>query len=128
MSSMRSFFYWGQIPLEEEVTDDILAGLTQPQRTLFYSRKYGGGVSDFENAPLTAGTAVMLKYEVAKFFAIRNSLVTDGNSGVDRRAVTSQSLIKIEQEGPGYNISVEFILLGDLTRSKSLQVPIGGFK
>ena len=124
----QSFFYWGLTDLASEVNDDILAGLVQPKRSLFYNRGYGAGLAEYENAPMGLSTNVMMRYEATKFMAVRNSVVTDGNLGPDRRAATSQELVSVEQEGPAINARMSYIMLADMTRARSMQVPIGGAK
>ena len=125
--TMQSFFYWGAIPLVDEITDDILMGLAQPKRTLSYARSYGAGISDYENAPITLTTLVMIKYEATKFMAVRNAVVTDGNAGVDRRAATSQDIVTVQAGAAGnIDVTVPFIMFGDLTRMKAVSMSFGG--
>ena len=78
MASSRSFFYYGMMPLDDEVHDDVLMTISQPRRSLFYARNKGSGVPEFENAPTSASVVTMLKYEVANALAERNLSVTDG--------------------------------------------------
>lgn len=123
----QSFFYWGIIPLTDEIQDDILWGLVQGKRSLFYNREYGAGLSDYENAPISASTMVMLKYEATRFMAIRNNVVSDGSDGaVDRRAATSQEVVTVEKIGAGFDVTVPYWMLADLSRQKSVSLPIGG--
>lgn len=125
---MQSFFYWGEMPLADEVADDILAGLCQSKRTMYYNREYGAGIGDYENAPVSLSTVVMIKYDATRFMATRNGAVTDGNGGPDRRAATSQSIITVEPDGAGLNVVVPYIMLADMTRPKSLTLQFGGTK
>jgi hypothetical protein len=123
----QSFFYWGIIPLADEVQDDIMAGLMQGKRSLFYNREYGAGIRDYENAPNSASTMVMMKYEAVRFMAIRNGVVSDGSDGkVDRRAATSQAVVSVEKVGPDFDMTVPYWMLADLSRQKSVSIPIGG--
>jgi hypothetical protein len=126
--NMQSFFYAGQIPIEDEIYDDVLVGLIQPKRALFYNRGYGAGIADFENAPMNLGTMVMIKYEAARFMALRNGVVTNGNGYPDRRTASSQSIVTVETDGPAINVSVGYIMLSDMVRSKAVSIPIGGLK
>jgi hypothetical protein len=124
--TMQSFFYWGLMPLADEVADDILAGLVQPKRSMYYNRSYGAGLSDYENAPISLSNLVMIKYEAAKFMALRNNLVTDGNSGPDRRAATSQNLVSVQSNGAGIDVTVPYIMLADMTKPGSASLQFGG--
>lgn len=124
----NSFFYWGVVDLPTEIADDILMGLVQPKRSLFYDRGYGGGVTEYENAPITIGTLTMLKYEVARFMGLRNSVVTDGNTGPDRRAAASQDTVDVAQSGANVDVTVSYILLADMTRNKTVPIQIGGIR
>ena len=130
MTGMYNFFYAGQVPISDEVNDDVLVGIVQSKRSMFYNRGYGAGVADYENTPMTFSTFVALRYEVAKWLATRNSVVTNGQNGYpDRRAVTSQDLVTVTQDSESsLTILVQYILMADLTRKQSVSVPIGGIK
>jgi len=123
-----SFFFWGVVDLPTEVNDDIQMSLVQPRRTLFYNRGYGCGITDYENAPVSIGTLTMIKYEVVRIMALRNAVVTDGNTGVDRRAAASQDTVDVVQNGPNVDVSVRYVLLSDMTRNKTVPIQIGGLK
>jgi hypothetical protein len=128
MMTMQSFFYWDQAPLADVTADDVLAGLVQPKRSLFYSRSYGAGISDYEAAPISLSMMVMLRYEAARFMAIRNGLVTDGNDGPDRRAATSQDLVTVQQDGAGLDVVVPYVMLADMAQPRAASITVGGTK
>lgn len=128
MGYARSFFYWGEVPLEDEVDDDVRAALLQPRRSMFYNRGYGCDLTSYENSPVSFLTQVQLKYEAVRALANRNSVVTDGSSGPDRRAATSQSIIEVEpaKDGAGYDMSVNYVMLSDMSRPRNASIPVGG--
>jgi hypothetical protein len=130
MVSLQNFFYWGQVPLTDEIQDDILVGMVQGKRTLFYDRSYGGGIPDYENAPMNLATFIAIRYEAAKLFATRNLVVTSGNGGYpDRRALTSQAQVQIQQDSEsGLTVTIGYILMSDITRKQSVSLPIGGVR
>jgi hypothetical protein len=132
MSAAEGFFNWGQIPISQEVGEDILGGLTQGKRTMYYNRSYGAGVPDFENTPISLLTIVTLRLEVAKFMSTRNAVVTGGQivNGVqyaDRRAMTSQNVVQVTDAGGGaLDVTVPYFLLADLSSLKQAKTTIGG--
>jgi hypothetical protein len=127
MTSLSGFFYAGTMPLVDEVSDDLTVGLVQPRKSLFYNRGYGCGISGYESFPTSLTSQVSIKYEAARLFAVRNNVVTSGQDGFpDRRAVTSQPLINVVKEESSYSLSVQYILMADMTRSRSITVPMGG--
>jgi len=132
MSSMGSFFYWGLEDLPTEINDDVQWGLIQPKRSMFYNRGYGAGLAEFENAPIGLQSMVLIKYEAAKFMAVRNSVVTNGSSGYpERRVATSQDIITVDVDGngqaPGLNVNVPFIMLTNMKKSRGF-ANLGGSK
>jgi hypothetical protein len=127
MSSIDTFFYAGQIDLRTEIMEDIETALMQPKRSLPYFRSYGAGVSEYENEPVSFGMLIKLRYEIAMALSQRNGYVSNGDNGtLDRRAVTSQTAVTVEQNGPGIDITVPFIALADLMdASNSITISLG---
>jgi len=132
MSAAEGFFYWGTLPVQQEVGEDLLTGLMQSKRSLFYNRDYGAGIPDFENTPISLVTIITMRLEVVKFFAIRNGRVTAGQivGGIqylDRRAATSQTAVNVVDEGGGgLFVEVPFFMLADVSSLKQVKTPIGG--
>jgi hypothetical protein len=125
--SMDSFFNWGNRELGQEIEDDIVLGLLQPKRSLFYSRSYGAGINMLENTPASITLQILGRYEVAKFMGYRNSVVTNGQNGLpDRRAVASQGSIDISVDRAGQvDFTVNYIPLYDYQSQKSVGLPVG---
>ena len=123
---MDGFFWWGERDIETEIADDVLLGLLQPKRSLFYNRAYGSGIGLLENTPNGLSLQIMGRYEATKMMAIRNSVVSNGSNGPDRRAVTSQGSIKIESDNQGnVDFTVYYLSMYDYQTRRSVSLPIG---
>jgi hypothetical protein len=44
------FFYYGQVDQRKEIEADLLTGIIQDKRSLFYARSYAAGIGEYENA------------------------------------------------------------------------------
>jgi hypothetical protein len=115
------FFFYGKLDLDTEVNNDLLQGIIQPKRTMFYFREEGCGASDYENSPLTYNNIVLLKYEIVNWFAFRNSYISKASDNLpERRALTSQNIIdfEIDSQNGEANLYVYYI---PLTNIKQMQ-------
>lgn len=120
------FLFYGEAPEGEELEADIVAGLMQDRRSMFYHRGYGAGLSDFENAADGISTQVGLKYRAASYLAERNQEVSDGTGGTrDRRVLVSQGSISVERASGGLDVKLVYVPYADLRSAKVLAVPIG---
>ena len=127
LGDMDMFFYHGQVELDVEIEHDIIAGLIQPKRSLYYNRQDGAGVHEYEGHPNTIALDVGLRYDIINWIARRNLTVGDGNSNTkDRRVLASQSAIKILREGQNIDIQVLYIPLFKADQPKIVGFPIGG--
>jgi len=121
------FFYYGQVDEQKEIEADIIQLLTQDKRSMFYTRSYGAGVSDYENAPQGLALEIGLRYSIATSIAKRNYEVSNGNDGSrDRRAVTSQNAIFIDQTPDGIVVRVIYVPFFNYKTPGIVSVPIGG--
>lgn len=122
------FFYYGQSKLEIENKSDLLAGLVQPSRSMYYNRQDSAGVSDKENNPNTVGLQISVRYNIVRWSAYRNSQVTDGqNNTTDRRIAISQNSVNVKNDKNGnVDINVLFIPLADFKTPQTLELPGGG--
>lgn len=119
-SAWEAFFYYGEIDQEDESLYDLHELLLQQKRSLFYFRRAGGGVSEYENVP----SSIMLslaKAEIANAIAYRNSYVSDGSDGLrDRRIAVSQEYIDIKQVDLGeINVEIYYFLYKDFQDPKA---------
>lgn len=111
---MERFLFYGSLPVEEETQHDIKTGLMQEKRKLFYDRSDGAGISEYENSGAGVALVAGLLYDIVTWITARNGEVTDGTKGTkDRRAITSQSAIEVNQGDNGeVDVEVGYIMLG----------------
>ena len=102
LSDFDMFHYYGKNDLDLEIESDVLSGLIQPTRSLFYNRSDGCGAADKENYPISVTLFINLKYSIVNWMAKRNTVVSSGKNGLpDRRAATSQNAIAVSNPSPG---------------------------
>jgi hypothetical protein len=122
------FFYYGDIDLYDEVQADIEQGIVQDKRSMYYFRDYGAGLYQYENESFSnLATAVAMRYEIASWIARRNQSVSSGAGGTrDRRAVTSQTVIKTNTGKDSTDVSVPYVLLSDTQSVKTVSFSLKG--
>lgn len=121
------FFYYGIVDLRREIEADLLTGIIQDKRSMFYTRSYGAGIGEYENAPQGLALEVGMKYDIASWMARRNSEVSTGANGTrDRRAVTSQGAIRIGQGPDGVDVQVLYVPFFDYEKPGIVTVPMNG--
>lgn len=124
--SMNWFFYWGQMKLDDEIKADVLAVVMQPKKRIFYDRSYGSGVADAENSGSQLVRQIGGRFAAVQAIAMRNGRVTDGTNGPDRRVLTSQSVVEIEDTDTGFNLEVYYVPVDGTRRAQKVIAPIGG--
>lgn len=123
-SSSDVFFYWDSLDEDICMEADLLAMLLQTKGRLFYNRSYGCGVQTYEGPPNTLLPNILLRFDIVNGFSDRNQRVTDGSRGYpDRRALTSQAAVEVEQEGPEMNLAVGYVRMKDADDFKTISVP-----
>lgn len=126
LASSDFFFYYDDISAQDISEHDMMELILQPKRGLFYFRKFGAGVSDYENFPNAIFIQVLLRYSIADSIAYRNKFVTDGfGNTIDRRIAASQTTIGFKQEGGNLDIEVLYFLYSNFSNPNSLNVPFG---
>lgn len=125
-ASSDYFFYHDLVPVQDEAGADILNGLLQPKRSLFYNRGYGADVQSFLGAPNSYIMQAQVAFNCIGFISDRNLRVTDGRSGPDRRAVASQDGVAIRQDGQEMDVTAQYILLSDASSIRSAGLSVGG--
>jgi hypothetical protein len=119
------FFFYGQVDERKEIESDLVQGVMQNKRSLFYDRSYGAGVSQYENTAGGLSLEVNMKYDITAWIAQRNREVSDGTKNTrDRRVVTSQSAIKINQRQGEADIQVLYIPYFDYNNPGIIKVPL----
>lgn len=125
LTDFDNFFYYGQGDLLTEIKSEVLMTLIQPMRSLFYNRSYDSSeVSKYENMPNSIVLQVLIPYAVVAALSLRNTIVTAGDLGPDRRVAVSQSLVDVELGISDINITVQFIPMLDFSRLESLSTNI----
>lgn len=128
VENMDLFFYYGEKGSDPdmETQSDIVAGILQAKRSLFYDRKDSTGVPDKQNYPNSFILGFMTRYDIVNWNAWRNTQVSDGTNGnPDRRVVMSQTSIEITQSGQELDLNVKYIPFGNMRKVSSLTIPIG---
>lgn len=120
-------FFYGSINLEEETKHDILLGLLQQKRTMFYNRSEGAGISSYENYPNGLSLHVGLRYDIVAWISKRNGEVSAGQGGYqDRRVAVSWNSIYVKSNNNGeIDINVQYIPFANYTGIKSVSIPAG---
>jgi hypothetical protein len=120
------FFFYGSNDLQLETESDLVAGLIQEKRSLFYNRQDAAGLK--ENYPNTFTLSVSTKYDITSWVSFRNTQVTDGtNSTRDRRVAVSQNYISFSRESVGtLNVEVLYIPFYNFKKAQQLTIPVSG--
>lgn len=119
------FFFYGQVDARKEIEADLVQGVMQAKRSLFYNRQYGAGVPGYENTAGGLTLEVNMKFDIAGWVAQRNREVSTGTNGTrDRRVVTSQSAIKINQRRGEADVQILYIPFFDYQSPGIVQVPL----
>lgn len=126
---MDHFFYYGLDEVDREIDSDLIVGLFQPKRSLFYDPKDGVGITEYENLPAGFYLEVSLKYDIISWISRRNQVVADGDTiGThDRRVATSQAVIRVDsdvQKGE-VNVTVNYVPFSTM-KPAAVTLPIGG--
>ena len=110
LSDIDIFFFFGDNDLGMEVESELLRGILQPKRSMFYNREEGAGVKEYENRPSGITLDVGVRYDIANWVSQNNARVTDGSEGYpDRRIAVSQNTINVERKNGQVNIDVLYI-------------------
>ena len=126
MIDLDYFFYYGEVNLNDEIQNDVLAVLIQPKRSLYFNRSNdSAGIEGYENYPISAALQILVSYDIMSAMGKRNLNVSDGSSNTkDRRIAISDELISVEFQGEEINVSVRYISLNDL-KTRELIIPVG---
>lgn len=119
------FFFYGLVDQRKEIEGDLFQGIMQSKRSMFYARQYGAGVPEYENTAGGLSLEVNMKYDIASWIAQRNKEISTGTDGTrDRRVVTSQSAIRINQRMGEVDVQVLYIPFYDYQAPGIVQVPL----
>jgi hypothetical protein len=128
LSEMDVFFFYGEpgSDVDMETQSDIVSGLMQEKRSLYFDRRNSAGVTEKENMPNSVSTAIFLRYDVTNWISYRNSQVGDGLNGTkERRVVCSQNTVLISKNNKGeINLNVYYIPFINISQPKNVVLPI----
>ena len=126
ISDIDMFFFYGLNDIDLEIEHDLLYGLLQPKRSLFYFRSEGAGVEEYENFPSGYFMQVSLRYDMANWVAQRNTRVSDGTKGYpDRRIAVSQATIDIDTLKGNIDVQVLYIPYYNYEKPTVINLAIG---
>lgn len=124
---INHFFYYGENDQQSEIRNDLEATLYTPRRSMFYMRIFGSDIAEFENKPLSLSTKLLLRYNVVKAIANLNSYTSSGENGQrDRRVITSQNEIVINNDGQNINVQIGYLPIYDTNSKGQLDLSLGG--
>jgi hypothetical protein len=121
------FFYYGEpgSNLDLETQSDLIAGMVQSKRTLFYNRQDSAGVAEKENMPNGVILGILTRFDIANWNAYRNTQVSDGTVGADRRVSISQNSIDVLKNEKGeLDINVNYIPFVNIRKVSSVNLPV----
>lgn len=128
-ASSDVFFFHDSMDVSKQIEADLLSGLIQPKRALFYNRNYGCDIPAMENKPVSMIQQVLAAFGAIGLIGTRNTRVANGaNGNPDRRVASSQDKVEIETDGGEINISVGYVELRDISQMREASTPIGGVK
>jgi len=126
ISDINIFFYYGTLSDELETEHNLMTGLLQPERSLYYNRSDSVGVDSFENHPNNLMLQIQLRFQIANWINYYNSYTGDGTGlSKERRLAISQFSIMFEQNLDNLDIEILYIPFSDYTQLKSIKTGVG---
>lgn len=126
ISDINIFFYYGTLSDELETEHNLMTGLLQPERSLYYNRSDSVGVDSFENHPNNLMLQVQLRFQIANWINYYNSYTGDGTgSSKERRLAISQFSIMFEQNLDNLDIEILYIPFSEYSQLKSIKTGVG---
>ncbi len=126
LSDIDIFFFFGDNDLSLEIESELIRGILQPKRSMFYNRDEGAGIEDYENRPSGITFDIGLRYDIASWVSKNNARVTDGSGGYpDRRVAVSQNTIRIDRNKGQSDVSVYYIPFFNYQKPNVTSVQVG---
>jgi hypothetical protein len=126
LSNSDVFFYYGKNDLGLEIESEVLQGLVQPKKTLFYFRNDGCDLSNYEGYPNGFALQIQVRYDIVKWSSYRNGYVPDGNFNLpDRRVAVSQNSIDLDASDNNLDVNVMYIPYFNYKNPNTISVPLG---
>ena len=125
LSNPDIFFYHQEIDKFLQIKSELVWGISQSKRSMFFNRSEGAGVAGKENHPNSLQLEIDIKYSIVSNVARKNQFVTDGTNGTDRRIAVSWTTVGVERSNTGnIDVSVYYIPYGDYKRQENVSVPL----
>ena len=126
LSDINIFFFYGTLPLELETEHNLMSGLVQTERSMYYNRSDSVGIDSFENHPNNLILQILLRFQIANWVNFYNSYTGDGTGkSKERRVAISQFSISFEQLEDRLSLDVLYIPFSDYSQIKSLKKSVG---
>lgn len=126
VSDINVFFYYGNLSNELETEHNLMTGLLQPERSLYYNRSDSVGVDSYENHPNNLMLQIQLRFQIANWVNFYNTYTGDGTGGSrERRLAISQFSILFEQANDNLDVNILYIPFADYTQLKSVKTSVG---
>ena len=122
------FFFYGKLDIELENEHDLVEGIVQPKRSLFYNRQDGTGIQQMENHPNIMALQITIRALITMFVGLRNTRVSDGRNGQrERRLAVSQNSIRFVKgkQGRELDVIINYISFNSFDRLQSTEAPVG---
>lgn len=117
MSRISDLFQYGQ-DIRKDNQIDIDVALFQRNNPFFGSNNYIG-ISKYENYPNTQVSKDLLIYRIVNWFAYRNNRIAPfEQTQRERRMITSQSIIEVEQINNILKFIINYLNYLDLQESQ----------
>lgn len=116
-----AFFYYGENP-DLDIQNDLLIGLLQRKRSMFFNRRNSVGLSAYENSPNSISLFINVQYAVTKWIGYRNTYVQ--SEPVDYRMATSQTAIEFKQSGGEMFLFIPYIAFKDYETVQNITIPM----
>ncbi len=128
ITSSDFLFNYKDISNELMAEHELSLLISQPRRSLFFFRRYGAGLEEFENQPNTVLLQVKARHRILEAINYHNLFITDGRDNtIDRRIAASQGSINVKSEGSNIDIEVFYFLYNKYQDLKNLRTQTGGF-
>lgn len=128
LSDFDIFFYYAENSgdIDLEIQSDVLQGMIQPRKQMFYNNQEGAGVKEKENSPLSLIMQIGVTVDIVNWISKRNTEVTDGtNNTIDRRVAISQKSIEMQYDSKGeLQIKATYIPFKDAKSPNTASLPV----
>ena len=118
------FFLSGELPLLDEIQEELRQLFLQPRNALFFNRSEGSTIPFRENSPGSIQQEIELRHDIVDAAGRRNIVTDDGElTGRDKRVALSQHTVSFNRPTQNaLNITVSYFVLTDLSKFQDVEV------